>query len=130
MNNMTSIEEIVKYQQELLTQQEDQKNLQKETFKLLNELNKNLTFMAERLDEFAFKINIKLDDSGTSGQQQQQNMIVPNSNVFVTNMNSAPSSSSSSNSSVSILNTNGVGGVASRSSTDSSVINAQNQNFS
>jgi hypothetical protein len=62
MSSMTSIEEIVKYQQELLNHQRNQKLLQKETIKLLNALNKNLTFMSDRLDEFALKTNIKLDE--------------------------------------------------------------------
>lgn len=69
MNNMTSIEEIVKYQQELLSDQQNQKHLQKETIKLLNEINKNLTFMSDRLDEFAFKTNVNLEDTTTVTNQ-------------------------------------------------------------
>lgn len=63
MLNMTGIEEIVKYQQELLNHQRNQKLIQKETIKLLNALNKNITFMSDRLDEFALKTNIKLDNN-------------------------------------------------------------------
>ena len=80
MNNMTSIDEIVKYQQELLSHQENQKNLQKETIKLLNELNKNLNFMSERLDEFAFKTNIKFDESLTHSQHLNSTTTNSNSN--------------------------------------------------
>lgn len=58
---MTGIEEIVKYQQELLNHQRNQKLIQKETIKLLNALNKNITFMSDRLDEFALRTNIKLE---------------------------------------------------------------------
>ena len=61
MLNMTGIEEIVKYQQELLNHQRNQKLIQKETIKLLNALNKNITFMSDRLDEFALRTNIKLE---------------------------------------------------------------------
>lgn len=61
MLNMTGIEEIVKYQQELLNHQRSQKLIQKETLKLLSSLNKNITFMSDRLDEFALKTNIKLE---------------------------------------------------------------------
>ena len=62
MISMTSIEEIVKYQQELLNHQKNQKQIQKETIKLLNALNKNITFMSNRLDEFALRTNIKLEE--------------------------------------------------------------------
>lgn len=63
MLNMTGIEEIVKYQQELLNHQRNQKLIQKETIKLLNALNKNITFMSDRLDEFALRTNIKLESN-------------------------------------------------------------------
>lgn len=59
---MTSIEEIVKYQQELLNYQRNQKQIQRETIKLLNSLNSSLSLMSDRLDEFAIKTNMKLDD--------------------------------------------------------------------
>ena len=62
MISVTSIEEIVKYQQELLNHQRNQKLIQQETIKLLNALNKNVSFMSDRLDEFAMKTNIKLED--------------------------------------------------------------------
>ena len=61
MISVTSIEEIVKYQQELLNHQRNQKHIQHETIKLLNALNKNISFMSDRLDEFANKTNIKLE---------------------------------------------------------------------
>lgn len=67
--NVASIEEIVKYQQELLNHQRNQKLIQKETIKLLNALNKSLSLMSDRLDEFANKTNIKLDD-GTQNNAQ------------------------------------------------------------
>lgn len=71
MLNMTGIEEIVKYQQELLNHQRNQKLIQKETIKLLNTLNKNITFMSDRLDEFALKTNIKLEmNSGQNSVTQ------------------------------------------------------------
>lgn len=61
MISVTSIEEIVKYQKELLNHQRNQKQIQQETIKLLSSLNKNITFMLDRLDDFASKTNIKLD---------------------------------------------------------------------
>ena len=61
MISVTSIEEIVKFQQELLNHQRNQKQIQHETIKLLNALNKNITLMSDRLDEFANKTNIKFD---------------------------------------------------------------------
>jgi hypothetical protein len=146
MNNMTSIEEIFKYQQELLTQQEDQKTLQKETFKLLDQLNKNLTFMSDRLDEFASKLNIKLDDTTTTTiglhHQQQNNIggsiIVPN-NIFVTNManqmssssvaSSSSASTSSNSSSLSILNGNGGGTTQSTDSNQNYFTQTSNQHL-
>jgi hypothetical protein len=63
MMNITSIEEIVKHQQELLNYQRNQKQIQTETLKLLNVLNKNIMFMSDRLDEFASKTNIKLENT-------------------------------------------------------------------
>ena len=65
MIGMTGIEEIVKYQQELLNHQRNQKQIQKETLKLLNSLNKNIMLMSDRLDEFASKTNIKLEPAAT-----------------------------------------------------------------
>ena len=61
-DGMTSVDEIVKLQQELLSHQSNQKQLQRETIKLLSALNKNLNFMSDRLDEFAIRTNIKLND--------------------------------------------------------------------
>ena len=58
---MTTIDDIVKHQQELLDHQRAQKEIQKETIKLLNELNKNLTFMTTRLDDFSTRTNIQFD---------------------------------------------------------------------
>jgi len=71
MISLTSIEEIVKYQQELLNHQRNQKLIQQETIKLLNSLNKNITFMSDRLDEFANKTNIKLELNDPITAQQQ-----------------------------------------------------------
>jgi len=90
---MTSIEEIVKYQQELLNHQRNQKLLQKETIKLLNALNKNLTFMSDRLDEFALKTNIKLEENNnsnsttTNGQSTSNLLNKLNSDLFLINSN-------------------------------------------
>lgn len=61
-NDVTSLDEIVKYQQELLSHQRNQTLIQKETIKILNALNKSLALMSDRLDEFAVKTNVKLDD--------------------------------------------------------------------
>ena len=71
-NSMASIEEIVKFQQELLNHQRSQKLIQKETIKLLNALNKNITFMSDRLDQFALRTNIKLNNTDQSQHKQQQ----------------------------------------------------------
>lgn len=71
-NSMASIEEIVKFQQELLNHQRSQKLIQKETIKLLNALNKNITFMSDRLDQFALRTNIKLNNTDQSQTQHKQ----------------------------------------------------------
>jgi hypothetical protein len=102
MNNMTSIEEIVKYQQALLSDQQNQKHLQKETIKLLNEINKNLTFMSDRLDEFAFKTNVNLEDATpTTTVNATQNGLWP-----ALNSTSVASASSNSNSNNQLFFTN------------------------
>ena len=95
-SNMTSIEEIVKYQQELLNYQRNQKQIQKETIKLLNSLNNSLTLMSDRLDEFAIKTNMKLDDF---------NSTPTNSNAILIN-NASSSASGMLNSNKSINNNN------------------------
>ena len=64
---LAATEDILKYQQELMSFQRNQKEVQKETIKLLNTLNKTLSLMLDRLDEFALKTNIKLDESNNSG---------------------------------------------------------------
>jgi len=76
MLNMTGIEEIVKYQQELLNHQRNQKLIQKETIKLLNALNKNITFMSNRLDDFAQRANIKIETS-VPGVSELGNGVIP-----------------------------------------------------
>jgi len=90
MLNMTSIEEIVKYQQELLNHQRNQKLIQKETIKLLNALNKNITFMSDRLDEFALKTNIKLEvnNASSSSSASQNHPINVNTIQELNNVNS------------------------------------------
>jgi len=87
---MTSIEEIVKYQQELLNHQRNQKLIQKETIKLLNALNKNITFMSDRLDEFALKTNIKLEvnQHNLSSSAAQNHPINVNTIQELNNVNS------------------------------------------
>lgn len=95
-SNMTSIEEIVKYQQELLNYQRNQKQIQKETIKLLNSLNNSLTLMSDRLDEFAIKTNMKLDDF---------NSTPTNSNAILIN-NASSSASGMLNSNKSVNNNN------------------------
>lgn len=84
-SNMTSIEEIVKYQQELLNYQRNQKQIQRETIKLLNSLNSSLSLMSDRLDEFAIKTNMKLDDF---------NLTPTNSNTVLINSSGAMVNSS------------------------------------
>ncbi|CAF1091672.1 unnamed protein product, partial [Brachionus calyciflorus] len=78
-SSVTSLDEIVKYQQELLNHQRNQKIIQKETIKILNALNKSLALMSDRLDEFAVKTNVKLDD-GTQCLNQTLTPQIINSN--------------------------------------------------
>jgi hypothetical protein len=66
MTSQTSLEEIAKYQRELHEYQLKQKAIHKETNQLLASLNKNIMVMSNRLDEFALKTNIKLDDCSTN----------------------------------------------------------------
>lgn len=68
---MTTIEEIVKYQQELLNHQRNQKQHQRETIQLLNSLNKSITFMLDRLDEFAKRTHTKLEDYENADESQK-----------------------------------------------------------
>jgi hypothetical protein len=77
MNN--DIEQLVKYQQELAKDQAKQKVIQKETLKLLNALNRSIKIMSDRLDQFAMKTNIKIDNSpviqSQSNDFQQQHQL-------------------------------------------------------
>jgi hypothetical protein len=68
---MTTIEEIVKFQQELLNHQRNQKQHQRETIQLLSSLNKSITFMLDRLDEFAKRTNTKLEDYENADESQK-----------------------------------------------------------
>lgn len=70
---MNSIEEIVRYQQELLNHQRNQKQIQRETIQLLNALNKTLSLMSDRLDEFEMKTNIKLENNNNNYSSNIQN---------------------------------------------------------
>jgi hypothetical protein len=88
MLSMTGIEEIVKYQKELLNHQRNQKLIQKETIKLLNALNKNITFMSDRLDEFAQRTNIKLEMNNVSQNSSQNHPINVNTIQELNNVNS------------------------------------------
>lgn len=92
---MTSIEEIVKYQQELLNFQRSQKQIQRETIKLLNSLNSSLSLMSDRLDEFAIKTNMKLEDF---------NLTPTNSNTVLINNSGGMVNNSASKNDVLILN--------------------------
>jgi hypothetical protein len=101
-SNMTSIEEIVKYQQELLNYQRNQKQIQKETIKLLNSLNNSLTLMSDRLDEFALKTNVKLDDFTSPNS----NAILINNNGHVAKLNTNMNNNNANNNSITTLNPN------------------------
>lgn len=101
-SNMTSIEEIVKYQQELLNYQRNQKQIQKETIKLLNSLNNSLTLMSDRLDEFALKTNIKLEDFTSPNS----NAILINNNGHMAKLNTNMNNNNANNNSITTLNPN------------------------
>ncbi|RNA28619.1 hypothetical protein BpHYR1_008628 [Brachionus plicatilis] len=96
-SDATSLDEIVKYQQELLGHQRNQTLIQKETIKILNALNKSLALMSDRLDEFAVKTNVKLDDgshcinSTPPSQIPSVNHCMPNDVIYLTaeNLNSS-----------------------------------------
>lgn len=90
--NLATAEDIVKYQQELMNFQRNQREVQKETIKLLHTLNKTLSLMLERLDEFAIKTNIKLEESSTSTTNTTTNR---NQNSSTTSSAAASSSTSS-----------------------------------
>lgn len=82
INQMTTIDDIVKHQQELLDHQRAQKEIQKETIKLLNELNKNLTFMTTRLDDFSTRTNIQFDDNKATNKTTISSFLLNDSNNF------------------------------------------------
>lgn len=78
--SLTTTEDIIKYQQELMNFQRNQKEVQKETIKLLGTLNKTLSLMLDRLDDFAMKTNIKLEETN---QNQNQNNNSPDT-IYIT----------------------------------------------